>query len=138
MAIPKKKFRELVFQLLYSQDFFSIKTDDYSDFMMKIIKTTEGNVKKAHLYTLKILEKVEEIDEMIEKTSSEYRLERILKVELNILRLGIFEIFYDSEIPERVAISEAIRLCRKFGSRESAKFVNAILDNLYKKSDVST
>jgi N utilization substance protein B len=138
MAIPKKKFRELVFQLLYSQNFLSIETDDYSDFMMKIIKTTKSNVKKAYSYTLKVLEKLGEIDEKIERASSEYRLERILKVELNILRLGVFEIFFDSEIPGKVAISEAVRLCRKFGSRESAKFVNAILDNLYKKSDVST
>jgi N utilization substance protein B len=49
------------------------------------------------------------------------------------LRLGIFEIFFDSEIPAKVAIAEAIRLCRKFGTPESSQFVNAILDGVYKK-----
>lgn len=133
MALPKNKFRELVFQLLYSQDFLRIKGEDYLPFMMAFFKTGKKNVKLAYERGLEVLKKLEKIDSMIVKASPDYRIERISKVELNVLRLGLFELF-SKDVPEKVAISEAVRLCRKFGTRQGAKFVNAILDNLYKNA----
>jgi transcription antitermination protein NusB len=77
---------------------------------------------------------LEEIDLMISNTSHSYAFERIQSVERNVLRLGVFELFFDPSIPPKVAIAEAMRLARKFGTKESAVFVNAILDTLYKQS----
>jgi N utilization substance protein B len=54
-------------------------------------------------------------------------------VERNLLRLGAYEIYFSKSVPPKVAISEAVRLARKFASSESANFINAILDALYKK-----
>jgi len=132
--LPKRKFREIVFQILFSSNFAEIE-DAYISSIMEIVKTTKKNIKEAQNYALKVTEKIKYIDEMIKKTSKDYRLERISKVELNILRLGLFEIFFEENVPKKVAISEAVRVCRKFGTRDSAKFVNAILDNLYKNFD---
>ena len=72
------------------------------------------------------------IDEKISLASTSYAFERISRVEKTILRLGLFEILCDPSIPPLVAIAEAIRLTRKFGTPESAQFVNAILDKAYK------
>jgi len=130
--LSRKKFREIVFLLLFSEDFFSIEGEEYFSFFMENMKVTKKNVKDAYFYILKILSKKKEIDALIKKTSKSYSFNRISKVELNILRLGIYEMIFDENIPNKVAISESIRLSRKFSSKDSAKFVNAIIDNIYK------
>ncbi|MBX9744017.1 MAG: transcription antitermination protein NusB, partial [Chlamydiales bacterium] len=63
--------------------------------------------------------------------SPDYVFERISRTERSILRLGTFELLFDPSIPPKVAIAEAIRICRKFGSPQSAQFVNAVLDSVF-------
>lgn len=130
--LTRKKFREVIFLMLFSQDFFPPKKEENLSFFMEMMKVTKKNVKDAEIYVEKILKEKPSIDALIKKTSENYSFQRISKVELNILRLGIFEMLKDKDIPGKVAISESIRLSRKFSSKDSAKFVNAILDSLYK------
>jgi N utilization substance protein B len=73
-----------------------------------------------------------EIDEKIRSHSLSYDFHRIPKVELNVLRLAIFEMMYLPTVPPKVSIAEAIRLTRKYSTSESSSFVNAILDKFYK------
>jgi N utilization substance protein B len=81
-----------------------------------------------------IVEKLTDIDVHISAMSTEYAFDRISRVERTILRLSLFELLFDPQVPPRVAVAEGIRLCRKFGTPESSQFVNAILDGVYKKS----
>ena len=134
MALPLHKFREIVFQLLYSQ---TIGTPDETlmiDLIMGELAVSKKNVRLAQEKVHLIQENLPEIDRLISSVSTSYDFERIQTVTKNILRLGIFELFYDELIPPKVAIAEAIRLSRKFNTPESASFVNALLDHLYKKS----
>lgn len=124
----------MVFQMLYCYDFCHSDEADVIDVLMHELKVTKKSAREAVLRMKAILERKNEIDEMIRRVSTEYQLERISSVEKNILRLGIYELCFDNAIAEKVAIAEAIRLCRKFGTPESAHFVNAILDNIYKGS----
>jgi transcription antitermination protein NusB len=124
------KMRELVFHLLYSAD-FSGDQEGIIPFLMEQHKVTKKSVCQAKLIAEAVQAKQAEIDEMIAKTATSYDFDRILGVEKNLLRLGIFELFFSDTIPPKVAISEAMRLATKFGS--SATFINAILDNLYKQ-----
>jgi N utilization substance protein B len=133
MALPPQKFREIVVQLLYSQDFAPIDPVESIPFMMNELKVTKRTMIEVHDRLDKISEKLGEIDAKITETSTEYTFDRISKVERTIIRLGLYELFFDPSIPDRVVFAEAIRLCRKFGSPESANFVNAILDSIYKK-----
>lgn len=133
MGLPRKKFREVVFQVLYSHNYGDVADAEFIPFIMNILKTTKKNVKDACEKIVKIEEKLPAIDEIIKNKAIDYRIERISKVELNVLRLGLFELLYEKDIPAKVAIAEAIRICQKFGNRDSAKFINAILDNEYKK-----
>ena len=73
------------------------------------------------------------IDELLEKYSKGWKLSRMNKVDLTILRLGVYEMKYDEDIPERVAINEAVELAKKFGGDESPAFVNAVLAKLSSK-----
>ncbi len=132
--LPPQKFREIVFQLLYSHDFSPLEAEDSIPFFMNELKVTKSAVRTAHTRVQAILEKLPEIDARIQAASDVYAFERISRVEKTILRFGIFELFYDETVPPLVAIAEGIRLCRKFGTRESAQFVNAILDKVYKNA----
>lgn len=132
MPIPPQKFREIVFQLLYSQDFRESDKDETGHMIMGELKVTRKTVAEAWERVHHIEPLLSAIDEKISLSSTSYTFDRISRVEKTILRLGLFEILHDSSIPPLVAIAEAIRLARKFGTPESAHFVNAILDKAYK------
>ncbi len=78
----------------------------------------------------KILEKLPEIDEKINQVAEGWKTRRMGKVELTILRLAVYEMQYDEEIPEKVAINEAVELAKKFGRDESPAFINGVLAKL--------
>ncbi len=126
--LPKKKFREIVFQLLYSNDFMKIEGDEYIATMMKMVKTTRKNILAAYAEVVKIEANLPLIDDIIQKAATDYKFKRISKVELNILRLCFYEMNCN-KLLSKIAIAEGLRLCSKFSSKESAKFVNAILDS---------
>lgn len=136
MSIPQQKFREIVFQLLYSHDMGQATEADMLPMMMNELLVTKKVVVQAQERVRAILEKQSEIDQLITKTSESYAFERISSVERNILRLGICEMLFDDTVPPVVAIAEAVRLARKFGSPESASFVNAVLDHIHKAREV--
>ena len=134
MALPLQKFREMVFQMLFCCEFSGSEEADVASMLMHELEVPKRVALEAYRRVQIILEKLPEIDAKITDASAEYQFERISRIEKNVLRLGIFELFYDETIPWKVAIAEAIRLCRKFGTPESAHFVNAILDSIYKGS----
>lgn len=134
MTLHLKKFRELVFQILYSFDMGAPSDEDTVTLMMKELNVTRKHVIDALSKVHQIRQRQNEIDDMIAKTSQSYEFGRIQKVELNILRLSAYELLFDNNIPPKVAISEGLRLAKKFSTPESSAFVNAILDNLYKAS----
>jgi len=84
-----------------------------------ILKEVEGT--KAHL---------SEIDEIITNNSKKWKKERISKVDIAILRLAIYEIYFSQEVPNSVAINEAVELAKEFGTEQSPAFINGILGNI--------
>lgn len=133
MSLPQKKFREAVFYVIFSQD-FSRNSDgeEAVPMMMEHLAMSRKNVRDAIQRASLVLEKQEVIDECIQKHVSDYDLNRIAYIERNILRLATYELLFDNDIPEVVAISEGIRLCRKFSTPEGANFINGVLDAIYK------
>jgi transcription antitermination factor NusB len=75
----------------------------------------------------------DEIDGMIRGQADNWRLERMPAVDRNILRLAIYEMLYERETPKLVVVDEAIELAKKFGSEQSGRFVNGLLDGLLKQ-----
>jgi len=89
-----------------------------------------------HTFTEKIVKgvvsKLAEIDEYITKYAPEWPLEQITNVDRNILRIGIYELIFDPDVPSKVAINEAIEMAKTFGGESSGKFVNGVLGSIYK------
>jgi N utilization substance protein B len=78
----------------------------------------------------------EEIDEALGRVSRKWRVERMARVDRNILRLAIYELLHLADVPVRVTINEAIELAKRFGAAEAPAFVNGILDAAVKALDV--
>lgn len=76
---------------------------------------------------LKISEKVPEIDQMLDQTSTGWKTSRMVRTDLCILRIAVYEMVYDDQVPTGVAINEAVLLAKKFGGDDSSSFVNGIL-----------
>jgi len=79
------------------------------------------------------VEHLERIDELIRSQADNWRLERMPAVDRNILRLAIYEMLFEKETPKLVVLDEAIELAKKFGSEQSGRFVNGLLDGLLKQ-----
>ena len=77
--------------------------------------------------TVNIIDKIPEIDAKLNEVAAGWKTKRMGKVELTILRLALFEMLYDENIPEKVSINEAVELAKKFGGNDSPAFVNGIL-----------
>ncbi len=89
-----------------------------------------------HSFTEKIVKGVlkhqKEIDGYITKFAPEWPLDQITNTDRNILRIGVYELVFDPDIPSKVAINEAIEIGKKFGGESSGKFINGVLGSIYK------
>lgn len=79
-----------------------------------------------------VTEHQKDIDALIITYAPEWPLDQITTIDRNILRLGIYEMVYDPDIPARVAINESIELAKAYGGASSSKFVNGVLGSIYK------
>ncbi len=135
--ITPQKFRELAFQLLFC-------FDARGEIREEVVAVVREQVCVSLEDTLLAMERAksvyshrEDLDKTIAAASTSYDIVRIQKVELNVLRLAIFELLYDVDVPNKVAIAEGIRLCRKFSTPESSSYVNALLDGILKDHETS-
>lgn len=127
--------RTLAMQSLFEWDFMNKKTTDlphiidyaYHEFApeMKDKSFTEKIVNS-------VIKNLKKIDGYITKYAPEWPLEQITTIDRNILRIGIYELVYDKDIPSKVAINEAIEIAKTFGGESSGKFINGVLGSIYK------
>ncbi len=79
-----------------------------------------------------VMEKIQFIDELIKKSVRNWEIDRMAVVDRNILRIACLELYFLDEIPPKVSINEAIELAKRFGDTDSPRFVNGVLDKIYK------
>lgn len=133
MSFSPQKFREMVFQLLFSFDAQGEADQEIIPFLMAELAVSKKNVTNAYKKAQSIWRERAFLDQSIEENSKEYALDRIKTVEKNVLRVALYELLLEKELNKKVIISEAHRLARKFSTLEGASFVNALLDTLEKK-----
>lgn len=137
--MSRREVRELTFKLLFQIEFNTREELEknmeyfFRDETMSVQETTQLEIREK---VNAILEQQEKIDNMIRKKSIGWSLERIGKVELTILRLGIYEVMMDEDVPESVAINEAVELAKKFGPEDAPGFINGILAKFAKTKNV--
>ena len=129
--MSRKKNREEAFKLLYQTE---INKEDYLGQLEYYLSENDVTPEVAEYITdlvAGVNSRIKEIDKCIESyLASSWRINRISRVDLAILRMGYYEIKYRDDVPKGVAINEAVELAKKYGSESSSKFINGILANI--------
>lgn len=132
MSLPQKKFREIVFQIFYGFSITGTFEEAIVPLIMNQLKVTRKHTLNAMQKARKIFLAKDQFNSYIEQAAHSYSFHRISSVEKIVIWLSLYEIFIDKLAPA-IAISEGIRLTKKFSSQESAHFVHAILDIVHKE-----
>lgn len=131
----RTKSREVAMKLLFQVTINGEKYEDAIDNFKEILDEKENHLDMN--YIVRILKGVEEhreeLDKEIEKFLLKWKLSRLSKIDLTILRLATYEVIYEEEIPDKVAVNEAIELAKKYSEEKSAPFINGVLGNMIKR-----
>jgi len=127
----RREMREHIFKLLFLLEFYrGEELNDQAQLYMDEVEEADFTEKES-AYILDKFHRIEEIlpqiDEKLSEVSSGWKLNRMNKVDLAILRLAAYEALKDDDIPVSVAINEAVELAKKFGGDDSPSFVNGVL-----------
>ncbi|MEK6237487.1 MAG: transcription antitermination factor NusB [Planctomycetales bacterium] len=126
----RTKAREVALQLLFQDDLNpGVRSDQADDFLQERLNHNKELVGFARSLVLGVRRHREDLDERLSGIADNWSLNRMAATDRNVLRLGAFEILH-ADVPERVAINEAVELAKRFGSAQSSQFVNGILDRL--------
>ena len=138
----RSKARECALQLLYQGEInHQDPIDSAEDYWSQIADQprAEEISDEVREFTRRIVtlvrEHEKEIDEEIRRAAEHWKMERMAVVDKNVLRIGVSEILYCDDIPDKVAINEAIELAKKFGDADSSRFVNGVLDHIAKNHE---
>ncbi|MBF0491089.1 MAG: transcription antitermination factor NusB [Candidatus Omnitrophica bacterium] len=98
--------------------------------------TDEEVMAYAKIIVAGVLKEIKTLDDKIAYYATNWQLKRMAVIDRNVMRIGLFELQYTTDIPPKVAINESVELAKKYGDLESSKFVNGILDKIHKKEIV--
>ncbi|MDD6066174.1 MAG: transcription antitermination factor NusB [Firmicutes bacterium] len=130
--MTRREEREHIFKLLFLIEFYGKEELEQQEQLYA--EELAGAKEKDRIYIQekyeRIKEKLPQIDELLGSVSKGWRTERMGKVELTLLRLAVYEMKYDDDIPVGVAINEAVELAKTFGGDGSPAFINGILAKL--------
>lgn len=133
----RRRAREIVLQLLYEADVNEVRDAEES---RKFIRSRMQGRKALTQFACKLLagtiDRRDEIDVYLAKLATHWTLPRMPVVDRNVLRLGAYEILF-AETPSRVAVNESVVLAKRYGDKNSPRFVNGVLDRLMKETDSS-
>ena len=130
MAGARRKARSIALQVLYEVDSVGHDAEVALAHLVDKGKLSEENTAFAQKLVSSVIQNKEEIDQHIRKFAPAWPIEQLSVVDRNILRLAIFEVLLDNDMPVKVAINEAVELAKTFGSDNSSKFINGVLGSV--------
>lgn len=123
--MSRRESREEAFYIIFEHSFSAEQVDEM------IANAVEGRSLEIDpfAYTLakNTIERMEELDQIIEGHATKWKKNRISRVSLSLLRMALYEMKFEESIPESVSINEAVELAKKFGGEEDSSFVNGVL-----------
>ncbi len=129
----RRKAREAALQVLYQVDLSKINPGEALElFWMQESASAEIKDFTTQLVEV-VLQNQAEVDQLVEKHATHWKLLRMACVDRNILRLAVYELLCCKDIPKSVSLNEAIELGKKFGTEESGSFINGVLDHIAKE-----
>jgi len=145
--MSRRLARESAIQFLYSTDFN--KSENIEEMLEEFFEVKEeyregklqdslnaNDIRFTEEIIRGTIEKLQHIDQLIQNNITGWTKERIAKVDLAILRLALYEILFRDDIPDSVAINEAIEIAKKYSTDESSGFVNGVLGKIIRESNM--
>jgi N utilization substance protein B len=127
----RREGRELALQLLYALELNPINVQE----MLRLSReNSRASAEEARVFAEELVDGVvanrDAIDKIIVEKSKNWAISRMARVDLNIIRVAVFELVFLSEIPKNVTMNEAIEVAKKFGTEDSPAFINGMLDEI--------
>lgn len=130
----RREARELALNYLYQLD---LGVEDLKSVLDVLEKDKRGSQKVRRFacdLVVGVWSNREAVDQMISSHLQNWKLERLARTDRGLLRLAVFEMKFDTDVPAKVAINEAVEIGKKFGGDESGRFLNGVLDAVYHAS----
>lgn len=140
MASNRHLGRIVAMQTLYEYDFRGGESEqvDLDEILNRNLGEYDQNIDDKE-FVKKLVREVstrsDEIDGIISPAAPEWPIDQIAKIDKAILRIGVYELAVERNVPPKVAINEAVELAKAFGGENASKFVNGVLGTIYRKSD---
>lgn len=138
--MTKKRTRENLYLMLFQTEFHQEQDlMEQADLFLDNLEekdATEGAKEKLKERYQSVLAHLEEIDQKIGQKAEGWTLSRLPKADLSVMRLAVYEILYDEDVPDGVAINEAVELAKRYGGEKSYRFVNGVLASVAKERSV--
>ena len=127
----RRRARELAVQVLFHLEFNPGDPGENFDLLCRSFSPPKEIRAFSKELVLGVWENKGNLDTLIRQASRNWRIERMSRVDRNILRVAVFEVLYVGDIPPKVSIDEAVELGKKYGTEDSGAFVNGVLDHIY-------
>jgi len=128
----RSKSREIALCILYELDVINRDTKELIDSFYSNYTHKEETRQFASLLVDGVAKNIVELDSIIKKYVKNWGISRMAVIDRSVLRIGTYELIFVADIPPKVSINEAVELAKKFGDIDSPRFVNGILDKIYK------
>lgn len=132
--VRRSRSREVAFQVLYQDDLNPRCNPAIGDALIDQRLPAEDLADFARQLVAGVRRHRQDVDARLEQTAANWSLKRMAATDRNVLRLGAYEILF-SDTPGRVAVDEAVELAKRFGSAQSAQFVNGVLDKVLHENE---
>ena len=131
----RTKARECALKILYAVDITGDEAKKCIDTFWKNHEEVDREIETfADVLVLGVMNNIEAIDKLITSHTTNWQLKRMAVIDRNILRSATYELLYMEEMPPKVSINEAIDIAKRYGDKDSGKFVNGVLDSINKSS----
>mgnify|MGYP003961056625 FL=1 len=127
----RRSSRELALKFLYQFELNEGDLDEQIKLFLERNSSQEGVENFMKELVMSLVSKMKEVDEIIQKYSDHWDLDRMTVIDRNILRIGACELLFNFSTPPKVVINEAIDIAKKYGNEDSPEFINGILDKVY-------
>lgn len=135
----RRELREHLFKMVFRKEFYGQAelTEQVKLYLEEAGMPEEAQQKELMKRCGQVFSHLGEIDALIGEASKGWRLPRMNKVDLTLLRVAVFEMRFDEKIPEKVAINEAVELAKRFGGNDSPAFINGVLAKLVRETGLT-
>ena len=129
--MTRREVREHLFKLVFQKEFYEADLPEQESLYLSEEGLSEDASRKELTERFaQVLAHLEEIDAILSEASVGWKLKRMNKVDLSLLRVAVFEMRFDERVPEKVAINEAVELAKQFGGDDAPAFINGVLAKL--------